>query len=1761
MSEAEKFRAVLEEDPTDTQAFVGLCHIAEQDSDFEYLAELYKFRAQIIQDTHEIADLFFKSGEVYLDKIEDLNRGVECLLQGFEYDKTHAGIGDRLDIIYRENDDWESTAQILEQRIEALKEADQNGTKVVIRSDLHQQIGEIWEKVYNDLEKALKNYRTAIELDRTNLPALYSARELYYNSGKYKNAAKLCELEARAEKDNERRIALYRELARLLDEHLGDSNQAVLALKRALKLSPEDEETKVLLAKAIAKTPLSEETKKNHRWACDFLVRAAKKAEAPQAVELASAAFMAMPASEEAFTLLKSKATEAGEVERLEEAYKAVIAVSEELKDQAPHIRRLAKLYIEEIGNPEQALEWLKKLEPLGDEDDKKAIAQLAKGVQTRASQMPPPAAASTQPATVEDAPVEEESGAGVVAPPPLEEADSDKTPIPEGMPEATPDLPSTAAPPPIAPAPREAPPEPPDGMSNEEYVKLLHKDADKARRSGDDATAEERMLDVLDYAPQDQKAMTYLERRFRARSDWLSLRDLLLRSHGASHLPETVQTVRLREAARISEEQLGDTDGAITAWKIIRENNPSLRDAGDALSRLLSQAGRWQELLEIVEQEAETTKSRTKRIDAYRRIADINRVRLGNSEAATVAFKKVLELSPDDESALEALDEMYLRDQNYEDLVELLRKRADLTRDRQAKRDFHVRSLLALRERLDRPEDAYELAKEILTISPNDGEVLEIMESIDEEGEHWGRLLNTLDLRVRAIEDPSDKAHLLRKKSAIAIDRFQDTEAAVKALQEVLGVIPDDFQAMDQLSEIYTNSGQWEELVEVHRKRLEAEKEEHARAEVLREIARLLENNLDRPDEALESWRQVIEIEEDVESLGALLRFYERSGDWSEYAEVLARQAPYAEDYKERADILFKRAEVLYEKLASKDEAIEGLKKIIAEVDPTNLATLELLRKVYVEDNDYASAADLLDQQIENTEDAEKKKSLLVLAGDWARTELDDLGRASSAYESASAIDQEDAQLLKNLDEVYTSLESWEKLLTLLEQQFKVEPDEEEKLDILIRAAGICEEKLEDSKRAWDWYRVAFNSLRHLERTIDVVDEAARRLGLWQELVDEVYGALTRSAADVDEQVEWWLKIATVFEEKLDDVSQGLEAVLRAFGLAPENEVLLDKVDHLAVLAKNWQRLSTVYSVLVSRTEIKEDKIELLIRYAKLLAEQEEQTSQGFDISLKAFELEPTSDDLLEVVETIGEKAERWDDMVRVYNVCLRFAEADDKKADLMLRSIKILRDKKEDPDGAMQQILSLLRVDPFNENISSQVWDEIKALEEDLIPSQKSVYWNQFIETLRALAEENRKDRVRQAELISVVARVYAEELDDVATAFESLKEIQQLNPRDEEAISRLEELAKEHNYWEAVTDHYRDVLDETFEMEIAVMFHKRLARILEEELGLPEEASEHYWQIIQLDVSDMNGYEKLLDYYTNAEKWNELVNLLERQLDNTKQDEDKKAILLKIAAIWEDKIKNKYEAKDWYEQIITLWPDNEEAKEGIERLSVGGSTTENIEEEDADDEDDDINELISIPPPPAEEDAEAQPETVEDGLGDEESESDDDEMDGFSDAVDDAVKNADSLDDETEGDDVIDDAVDDDLPEEESSEEDSLDDDQPEDEPVDEDTDVEDEVPDSDSEEEEAADEMDFSDVLDVESGADEETALTGDLDDDEVADADDLVEEEAMDADDLVEEEAIDADDLVEEEAIDADELIEEEEMDLELDDDDLVLDEE
>ena len=95
---------------------------------------------------------------------------------------------------------------------------------------------------------------------------------------------------------------------------------------------------------------------------------------------------------------------------------------------------------------------------------------------------------------------------------------------------------------------------------------------------------------------------------------------------------------------------------------------------------------------------------------------------------------------------------------------------------------------------------------------------------------------------------------------------------------------------------------------------------------------------------------------------------------------------------------------------------------------------------------------------------------------------------------------------------------------------------------------------------------------------------------------------------------------------------------------------------------------------------------------------------------------------------------------------------------------------------------------------------------------------------------------------------------------------------------------------------------------------------------------------------------------------------MNLLERQLDAASESSRKRELLLQIAGVWEKNIQNKFEARDWYEQALTLWPGCEEAQAGLARLE-GGADGASEDDRAEEEEDEGIKKLISIPPPPVE------------------------------------------------------------------------------------------------------------------------------------------------------------------------------------------------
>jgi hypothetical protein len=110
----------------------------------------------------------------------------------------------------------------------------------------------------------------------------------------------------------------------------------------------------------------------------------------------------------------------------------------------------------------------------------------------------------------------------------------------------------------------------------------------------------------------------------------------------------------------------------------------------------------------------------------------------------------------------------------------------------------------------------------------------------------------------------------------------------------------------------------------------------------------------------------------------------------------------------------------------------------------------------------------------------------------------------------------------------------------------------------------------------------------------LQLVDQAAERHGLFEELIQIYEGARAR-AGEPMEQLAASLKIALICEEKLRDPGRAFATLCEALPADPAGRELLSNLERLADQTKDWRGLLDVYSrVARARTEVAE-RVELL--------------------------------------------------------------------------------------------------------------------------------------------------------------------------------------------------------------------------------------------------------------------------------------------------------------------------------------------------------------------------------------------------------------------------------------------------------------------------------------------------------------------------------------------------------------------------------------
>lgn len=1485
---AEQLLARLRSDPRDRDAYDALRAHLVHGHDLAAVADLLESWAVAHPDDRQgSSDAWTEAADAVLQSGGDRSRAKVLYRRALELNVLHPRAGERLRELLETDTDFQGLIEVLEPYARALEAA--GGAPGYI-AGLYERLAELWQHAFNRPDLAASFRERASVLRARPSRQLPIAQE--------DPRALIADLEGRvnSESSPDKRAALLSELARIREHQLGDLDGALEALRQARSLAPND----VLLMHQLATTSLAQAARSDaaiarvaHRRASELFYQLAQAVDSAQALAYLESALCSTPDHEGSLALLERIAPELGRAEVLPGYWVRFLAAAGDGPETDQRRVWLGRAYL----RSEQLEDAIYCLQPAAEHRFEGAAELLQQAYDRLGS--------------AQDFDVQ-----------PRGAAQSDS---PGDAPSASP-APRRSAPQlegPVAPA------SPPTGLS--ELRKAVRNAL--ASRRGDEAAEYCRSILALD--PADGEAFNLLESHLRKRGDYPALRELLVASTRSPTLAQGARRARLREVALLCESKLRDPEAALDAWREVVQLDPADREAAASFKRLLQRAQAWDELSAVLERDALATTDPTTKLERLRELLQLQREKRKDAAAAAEVLRRLHALTPDDSAVRTELCELLLLLERWSEAVPVLRECiARSTGAVDALRHSHALAR-TLHERLGAHDEAYRICAQILELNPSDINAFERMERLDIESGNQARLLSTLERRA-LLATKSERPLLLVRMAEIADSQLRDLERAATYLGEALDLAPENEAALALLTDMFERAGRFERLRQLLDERSKLDIQPATRALVLRRIAHISSERLHDDDAAAEAYRKLLALQEDEPALRFLRDFAARSGNLQELVDVLQRLAACVAEPSERRDLLFERATVLHERLATLPSAIASLRQILEQLDPAFEPAIDLLANLSVRSRDMQGLALALERRLSRSTDPDTRLPIVRRLTELYSDELADPERTVSALQRWAREDGLDPEPHRRLQVVLRELARWPELLQTLDALNERERDPEAREQAVLAAARIASDQLADLPGAW---RRLLPLVELGQREATQMLQALAQLHGRQAELAALYVRLAQKNEEPALAAKHWRAATDVFEHELQDFGQAFEASLRLLASDLLDLDSLARVDQLAIKTRSFRRLGQVYDRLLKQDQSEREKLSLLRRLIELL--EADQPEDALDRVLQACRLAPLDEALLQRAEALAQRTHRNDELLPLYDARCALSEDENVKLQLLLRAVQLcdgaLRDR-EQAVGYLRKALAVSLESPQAQQQLEAIARELDLARPELGKDAARRALVQLERDAAAHAPPQLAERLllRAADLLRV-------ELDDERSAFDMLLHGPCLLSPSGAIYAAVRAMANTRGRLDAIDAQLARMLEDATDLETSVAVLRQRAALLEEVLGRFQDAAAVYGKLWQLAPDDAHASERLRVNLRRAGRYQELIAALHKQLERGVEPAHRIALLKEIASTWENDLKNRWEAADAWKEVLQVSPQDAEATAGLSRSRAHSSPPE--------------------------------------------------------------------------------------------------------------------------------------------------------------------------------------------------------------------------
>ena len=556
---------------------------------------------------------------------------------------------------------------------------------------------------------------------------------------------------------------------------------------------------------------------------------------------------------------------------------------------------------------------------------------------------------------------------------------------------------------------------------------------------------------------------------------------------------------------------------------------------------------GRDADLARMLLVDLEGVRATKERVKRHLQVAQLYE-RVGTLPEALEQTGFAFVLAPDADEQRSALVALSERTGRLDRLAELLAAGAEAAEGQALRTSLTMQAATVRADRLGDSAGAIALLSTVLAARPvSDEDVLAAARRLDPLLEAAGRAEERLDVleRMASVEgDGAARRETIGRAAVLSASLGQD-DRAIGLWERRLTSDEGDAEALDGLVDLLDRTGKKARLAEVLALRARAATvDERRRADRVR-LARLLGDDLGRPEDAIDAWRGVErdfgQADDAALALAGLLRSTER---WAELAALLERGAGQASDAGTRAELLQQLGDVQRERLGAHADAVETYARSLA-ADPRN---------------------------------AGARAGLLVLTSD--------------AEHAPAAV----GLLLGAL----RTCDDWRAVLELTEHRLRAADSRAAKLEVLLEAAEIAERRAGDPKLGFEAVRRAAALSPGDPRVRGELLRLAEATGSWRDLVTTFEQAIDGAAREDGPLVaDLWHAAAKVLSEKLDEPKRALEAFRKVVAITADTAAGSSAVRVAALLGEWAVAGATLVDLARARGEASLDALEAYEREA----------------------------------------------------------------------------------------------------------------------------------------------------------------------------------------------------------------------------------------------------------------------------------------------------------------------------------------------------------------------------------------------------------------------------------------------------------------------------------------------------------------------------------------------------------------------------------